>query len=517
MSSIRRYGGIIFATKARRIQAIVFVPLFSGLLTIQVYPQTHFTNDFSSFLVITEALTRSGSLYSSFFDIKPPGLYLLLASIQILVGVSFAAWVFTHFILSLALSFLILGFVSMLFDRRVQNAVLGIALATQTISISYAANFLSADFIGLIFALSGLYGLMRFGETFYLPIFIVLLIFAGTIKEVYIFLPLVILAFLKTFSLLKAFFTLLFCTLFVYIPILITLVILGEFRSYAEVFNFKSDQFGFASIKELTLRALRVGFEIFSVPSTALLLFLTIVLLLRIWGTSSQLSVLALDKNLRSLSLFVTLVYFGLVWQGKAVKGHTLIAIYVPLILLLLLLIFKLITIGRYKENGEMNALLVIVVVIISLLSASNSQFLELRKLKPITYGKLILEEKGADKYRVPGKGCLLSIYGWDAGAYYHYSRRDPCTRFFLSPLVDKSPMLWKLYKNEIYSSPPRSIVYLTDGSDINIARFEANVLNWKSILAGCYQSDKQGVYAPKFETRSPNLLELCLRKFSKV
>jgi hypothetical protein len=111
----------------------------------------------------------------------------------------------------------------------------------------------------------------------------------------------------------------------------------------------------------------------------------------------------------------------------------------------------------------------------------------------------------------------LLSVYGWDAGAYYHYSKRDPCTRFFLSPLVDKSPSLWKLYKNEIYSNPPRSIVYLTDGSDIDVARFEANVLNWKSILAGCYQSDQKGAYVPKLENTSPHLLESCLRKFSKV
>lgn len=515
MCSTRRYGGIISATKAKRIQAIVFVPLFSGLLTIQIYPQTHFTNDFSSFLVVTEALTNSGSLYSSFFDIKPPGLYFLLASIQILVGVSYAAWVFIHFILSLALSFLILGLVSRLFDRRVQNAVLGIALATQTISISYTANFLSADFIGLIIALSGLYGLMRFGETIYLPIFIVLLIFAGTIKEVYIFLPFALLAFLRTLSLPKIFFTLLFCTLFVYIPILLILVNLGEFRSYSEVFNFKSNQFGFASIKEFFLGALRVGLEIFLVPSITLLLSLSIFLLLRGRGTSSQISILVLDRNLRLLILFVTFVYFGLVWQGKPVKGHTLIAIYVPLILMLLLLIFKLTTIGRLRENNRISAWLVVVIVIISLLNASNSQLLELRKLKPIAYGKLILEEKGADKYRVPGNGCLLIIYGWDAGAYYHYSRRNPCTRFFLSPLVDKSPTLWSLYKNDIYSNPPSSIIYLTDGSDINIARFETNVLNWKSILAGCYQGDKEGVYIPKFEIRSPHILESCLRKFS--
>jgi hypothetical protein len=496
-------------------QAIVFVPLFSGLLTIQIYPQTHFTNDFSSFLVITESLTSSGSLYSSFFDIKPPGLYLLLALIQVLVGTSYAAWVLIHFFLSLVLSLLILGFVKTLFDRRVQNAVLGIALATQTISISYTANFLSADFIGLIFALSGLYGLMRLRETVYLPIFIALLIFAGTIKEVYIFLPFVILAFLKSWSLSKVFLTLLFCTLFVYIPILLILVKLGEFQSYLEIFNFKSDQFSFASIQEFILRALRIGFEIVTVPSVALLLSLLIVLFLKWWNTSSQVTVFGLDANLKLLVLFVTFVYFGLVWQGKAVKGHTLIAIYVPLILLLLLLIFKLNNLSQNRENGEFKAFLLIAVIGISLLGTTNSQFLELRKLKPIEYGKSILDEKGADKYRIPGKGCLLSVYGWDAGAYYHYSKRDPCTRFFLSPLVDKSPMLWKLYQDEILTNPPSTILYSTNGADMNITIFERNVVNWRKVLAECYRENQDNVFVPKFENRYPQLLKSCLKMFS--
>jgi hypothetical protein len=466
---------------------------------------------------MTEALTGTGKLYSSFFDIKPPGLYLLLAMIQGIVGTSYAAWVFIYFILCVALSFLILALVCILFNGRIQNVVLGIVLITQSISISYSANFLSADFIGLILSLSGLYGLMRLRNSIYLPIFIVLLIFAGTIKEVYIFVPLVIIAFLSKLSLPRIFLTLLFCTLFVYILILVTLVTFGEFQSYTEVFNFKSDQFGFANMQDFILRSLRIGFEIVTVPSITFLLSITIALMLREWKSTSRISTLELNTNLKLIILFVTFVYFGLVWQGKAVKGHTLIAIYIPLILLLLSLIFKMINIGRYGKNAVLQIYLLIAMLLISLLSCSNSQFLELRNFNLVDYGKSVLQEKGASKFQIPGNGCLLSVYGWDAGAYYHYSKRDPCTRFFLSPLIDRSPTLWKLYRNEIYANPPRTVVYLTDGADIDVARFEMKVLDWKRILAGCYQGDQEGVYVPKAENILPHILQSCLKKFSKV
>jgi hypothetical protein len=36
MGSIRRQGGAMPATKAKRLRAIFFVPLLSGILTIQV-------------------------------------------------------------------------------------------------------------------------------------------------------------------------------------------------------------------------------------------------------------------------------------------------------------------------------------------------------------------------------------------------------------------------------------------------------------------------------------------------
>jgi hypothetical protein len=502
----------VIETKASKVVAIFFSFILTTVLTLQLYPQSHFTNDFSSLLIVTEGFSRTQLLYSSYFDIKPPGVYLFLTVVKSVIGGSYLMWVAFYALLMLLLSFLILKIVATLFNKSDHKYILILIIVSQSISISYASNFLSADLIGLLFCLAGLYGLIRFKDSKYLILFIIMMVFAGTIKEVYIFLPLIIFSYIKTVYFKKIFYLTGISIIMTYGVIASILLYFNEFQDYQKVLIYKSEQFKFENFFDLSLRFLKVGYDLLTfLPVTFLVAVILINLIKR---KLTHLKLLEFQLDFRVVLILVTSIYFGLAWQGKIVKGHVLLSIYVPLILLLCMIIFSWNPARIEKSSFLPKIYLIFGLLIASLIESSEANALRLGGVDLVAYKNAIINEVGSDKYRVKGTGCLLSVYGWDAGAYYHYSRRDPCTRYFLSPLVERDSKLWEKYRKDVLLNPPRNIVYIRDGADIDVNKFEKVIINWSAVLKNCYEQTRKDTFTPKNRFLENKDLSLCISKF---
>jgi hypothetical protein len=88
---------------------------------------------------------------------------------------------------------------------------------------------------------------------------------------------------------------------------------------------------------------------------------------------------------------------------------------------------------------------------------------------------------------------------------------RRPCTRFFLANIVTQD---WqkKEYAKDIMENPPAVIYYRTGGADMNIQKFESEVINISKIIKNCYIKDsiEEVIYIPK--TKNVEELKNCIR-----
>jgi hypothetical protein len=106
---------------------------------------------------------------------------------------------------------------------------------------------------------------------------------------------------------------------------------------------------------------------------------------------------------------------------------------------------------------------------------------------------------------------CVLSVYGWGVSENYLYSERRPCTRFFLANIVLQD---WqkKEYAKDIMENPPTIIAYQTSGADMNIQKFESEVINISKIIKNCYVQDtvENTIFIPK--TKNIGGLQNCVK-----
>jgi hypothetical protein len=94
---------------------------------------------------------------------------------------------------------------------------------------------------------------------------------------------------------------------------------------------------------------------------------------------------------------------------------------------------------------------------------------------------------------------CVLSVYGWGVSENYLYSERRPCTRFFLANIVRED---WqkKEYVKDIIENPPAVMAYRTSGADLDVTKFESEVVNISKIIKNCYVQDtiESMIFIPK-------------------
>jgi len=110
---------------------------------------------------------------------------------------------------------------------------------------------------------------------------------------------------------------------------------------------------------------------------------------------------------------------------------------------------------------------------------------------------------------------CLIHTYGWGAGATYVYTQRRPCTRFFLPNLMTETQK--QRYVQDILADPPVVVKYSPLGADLDVEAFEQDVFAWERVLTNCYRlpsEDPDGQWSIYVSERGQNLTE-CVKRFS--
>lgn len=109
-------------------------------------------------------------------------------------------------------------------------------------------------------------------------------------------------------------------------------------------------------------------------------------------------------------------------------------------------------------------------------------------------YTNLILPDidTPVEKYissKISPSDCMVSLYGWKSPEPHLYSTRRPCSRFVQANMINAD---WQKaeYREAIFKNPPKAVVYSLTGADMDVLRFDREVINYTKIIKNCYIQD---------------------------
>ena len=194
----------------------------------------------------------------------------------------------------------------------------------------------------------------------------------------------------------------------------------------------------------------------------------------------------------------VGLVGVAFAWQGKPASGHYLASLLPPIAGLLAISLTQFRPILRVSSRFAVLLLLFIPVTAISEIGS------ELTKLQsPSTWWASTLGiGNRSSKYEPTYESaeCSQVVYGWNPGSYYISTESNPCSSYFLVNLIQNSPAHRAEYSLEILSSPPAVVLYSRSGADLNVNRFEQDVLPWSAVLAICYRNTSGDLFTRRLD-----------------
>jgi hypothetical protein len=210
-------------------------------------------------------------------------------------------------------------------------------------------------------------------------------------------------------------------------------------------------------------------------------------------------------KEIRNLSLEVkiltSLVFFlflGLLFQQKSFSSHYLLALYLPTLIAMLLVLYKFLL--RFEESVLYFNLILTIVLILSIFFSPPKFGKIVSMSKASTWIQNFEKPSSIQEYIVPGSGCMQVIFGWEAGSFYHYSNRKPCSKYFLANILQMSAKESENYIKETISNPPEKVIYDTKRADLDVSQFELRVFPWTRILSSCYYKVDFRTFSAKFQ-----------------
>ena len=87
---------------------------------------------------------------------------------------------------------------------------------------------------------------------------------------------------------------------------------------------------------------------------------------------------------------------------------------------------------------------------------------------------------------------CILHVHGWEIAISYIYTQRRPCSKYFLSNELFniKRPGVVEEYSQHLVDNPPAAFLYNEKGSDMDIEKFDNQIIDFNQVLDSCYQPD---------------------------
>ena len=484
--------------------APVLISILFALLIANNITGTHLSHDLTAYLAPVVAYIKGyGIPYLDFFDIKAPGLLIFFLPWVYFFGYSLVSMLILELIVTIICMCLYRHLIKELSNRWVADIFFVLSLF-YCITSTQLHMMLQSETIGLLMVLSSIVLVAHCGLKAYSYLIAgFLLLFAGQVKEIYIFTPaamMIYIAFRKmplASKVNKILFIFIGCGVSA-VLIFLFLKISGAYDAYIEVIQYKRTFFSFPppvsiiSKSREVMTALSINFYPYFIGIGLLVVLVAL-----------NLNGMRLNKCTRSRRIEVfnlvwlqcLVILVGFIWQMKRPDGHYLLPIWIMWSLFSLGLVFCAVHIIQNNMNIFMRFLVSIsaIIVIYPLINNVPDAIKFIANEKIVIFENWPFENDGEmQKYdfvkkQVLNQGCIQQAYGWNSGAAYIYTNIKPCSKYFLSNLIKTSDMKAD-YKSQIIKNLPAVIIYSTYGADMDTKIFEKEVISWHDIINKCYQ-----------------------------
>ena len=489
--------------------------------------EVRLTTDFVSWALSGMApFFEIGYPYVNYWGINPPGLLLLTTTWGVLVGPSLQSF---HILYLLSLSvivFFVWKIIKKLFTFY-ESLLLFFIFILIFFSNTVQSQFFPSEINGLLFTLLGLNLILKHKiskKDIFWASFVFIL--SGQMKEVFAFsgfalLPHLLVRINQSKKQVRDFFF--FSTLGIISCLLLLagyLYINEALLEYRNVINDKSDRFSitdtsrFESNLSRSVNFPKDRFIQFTYQPTVLLFITFISLLMYL---SLEIKVREIKKapviylQLPNWLLEYSIILFfwigstiGYMMQGRYGNKYEIQAL-LPTILIITISV-KIISKSLFKllKIKLSSTLLTSVTFFLLIVFLTPKKFFFLELLANIkNYSVMMHVEKWNNlenkdslkleehiKKNTSKDDCITAVYGWGVGSHYYYSNRRSCSKHFLVNII--APNNWKEYQNELIANPPKAILYIVGGADIDIKQFESNVFDFSSVIKKCYKQDTE-------------------------
>ena len=519
---------------------IVASAIILFLFGVYLFSQTRLAGDAASHLLLAVSpILKIGSPYKDFWEIKPPVWPLIVYLWSNLFGFG----IFSIRIINIIIAALV-TFVSYFIYKKVFPTLVFemIFLFTIIILLSPIINsfILPTELLGLLFSISALLVLVSLRKDFPKFYFSGLLFFsASQTKEPFTF---TVLAVLPIFfeSLLKKGFRGLVGNIMQFLlgiftgfaGIYIYLAGLGSVGAYIEIFKYKQIFFPFTFERlssnflpgfyaaERTFTEFSHGFSLLIILAVFAFYVVNKFKKTLIFSQSgSQLTLKSVnvtdpEKIIKYSVLFYAIGSFLGFGLGGSFGSHYLIQVVIPFYIIYGLIVSYLFSNVLFLFNKSKLYFYIVLILLgfSTLIIMPKRQYLS--SYLPKTANFSMTDNISSLERRITElttkDQCVLSVYGWGVGENYLNSERRPCTRFFLANIVLQD---WqkKEYAKDIIENPPAVIAYRTSGADLDVTKFESEVINISKIIKNCYVQDtvENTIFIPK--ARNVTNLKNCI------
>lgn len=472
-----------------------------------------------------------GVPYKDYWEYRPPG-FIMLVDYWVKI---FGFRIFTFKLFELIFRFGI-GLEILLLARKIFSPFQALVVSFLTCFIFFSPLFgtmMLAEPYGLFFSLLGLLILLYlkgFKKRFFFAAFFLFL--SGQMKDPYF---LSILAFIPVFSsyLLsrdyRSFFKALAFTMLGFLSVFLILwtyvMSLGSWGAYVEIFLFKSSNFG-VRIWEYLRIFLRQFYEAFwkvgdsffhfRFASPPVLFFWFLILVFSLFPEKTFLSRVKFRKekltfifpsltfsltNKRLNDIIVVFysigVFFGFT-LNRGFSPHYLSMVIVSMYFFWSIIISSIENSLRviFKTLRHNIIFLPLMFFLLFPKSSITVQYRHIifSNIFRQAYTNLTLPDADIffEKYinsKTSIDDCIISLYGWKSPEIPLYSMRRPCSRIVHANMVN-TPSQMIEYREAVLNHPPAAIAYSLEGADMDVLRFDREVINFTKILKNCYKQD---------------------------
>ena len=497
----------------RHFHYLVSSVMLTALVLVQTINQSTFSHDFSSYVAPISNLLNTGSgPYTEFWDIKPVYLFMILSAFFSVLGISLiSAYIIYGFFL-LVFFLCIYSWTRFLLPKIKTPVVSLILLISFVLSDWFHGMFFPSEIVGLVLVLLSIL-LLRGAVTYPRIIFgMTIATIAGQTKEVYIFcaFALVVYLVINKIGFLKVLLSYMVSNIIVALGGIFFLQRLGALSAYIETTTIKGSMFqvdpinSFIHLPVLSMASYLRNYTLLGLFTPILfgllLIYIHINKFVKFKARRRVCLQIFWTPDLQLLLLVLGAVLVGLVWQGKIPTQHYALSL-LPFMLLTMLVVL-------HQQRGNSLALAILAILIITP-SAETLETSSRSVLNNTSNSKILLKQivsgESAEKYKIPVSRCLQVAYGWESGAYYYYSKSQPCSRYFLSPLIAGNPRLSTEFRKGMIKSAPSEIIYITEGAGLDVLNFEESVFPYSRVLRSCYTTTGSEVL---FKSRFQGLVE---------